>query len=78
MCTSNSASWGTTVKSLLISTAIIRNYNFVTEKEILDIVFGKKLSDPHVFGTIEKVLKRPFQWSLNHPSIIFINEVMKL
>ena len=32
-----------TVMSLFIATAIIKNFNFVTEKEILDFVIDKKL-----------------------------------
>ena len=56
--------------SSFIALAIIRNYNFVTEKEILDFVFGNYQSDLHVFGTIGKVLKRLFTWSLNFSSII--------
>ena len=34
------------------------------------------VSDPHVFGTIGKVLKRPFQWYQWYFSIIYIGKVM--
>ena len=66
-----------TLMSPLIAADIIRNFNFVTIKEIFYFGWGRNYqSDPQVLGTIGKVLKRPFQWSLNNSSIICSDKVM--
>ena len=45
-----------TIMSLLI-VAIIRNFNFVTEKKLI-LYWGRNhRSDPNVFGTIRNVLE---------------------
>ena len=48
-----------------------KKHQFCTLKKYLQTLCGGRnyQSDPHVVGTTGKVLKRPFEWGMDYPSI---------